>query len=101
MTMNVQHAPGRVNRCDFEGMKMPSPESEINLIETFSDTKVIGLTLNHENISPAEIEDAVTLFESELGIPVMDALVHPPERLYSMVVKSFPFLVKSIAGNRR
>ena len=40
----LQHAPGRPHRCDYEQMPMPTPASEINLIQTFSDTKVIGLT---------------------------------------------------------
>jgi uncharacterized NAD-dependent epimerase/dehydratase family protein len=37
----LQHAPRRPHRCDFEQMAMPMPATEINLIETFSDTKVI------------------------------------------------------------
>ncbi len=39
----LQHAPGRIHRCDFPRMRMPTPATEINLIETFAETKVIGL----------------------------------------------------------
>ena len=53
---------------------MPTPASEINLIETFADTKVIGLTINHENMTDAEVTAAITLYELELGIPATDAL---------------------------
>lgn len=88
----LQDAPGRQYRCDFENMKMPSPASEINLIQTFSDTKVIGLTLNHENLSEEEVEEAVKQYQSELQIPVVDALVHPPKLLYEMIIKAFPIL---------
>ncbi|EDX88279.1 DUF1611 domain-containing protein [Alcanivorax sp. DG881] len=42
----LQHAPGRTFRCDFDTMAMPNPADEITLIETFADTRVIGLTLN-------------------------------------------------------
>ncbi len=42
----LQHAPGRTFRCDFDTMAMPDPADEITLIETFADTRVIGLTLN-------------------------------------------------------
>ena len=38
---------------------MPTPASEINLIETFSETKVIGVTINHENMSEAEVSAAI------------------------------------------
>ena len=46
----LQRAPGRAHRCDFEHMAMPEPADEIHLIQTFSDTKVFGLTINHENM---------------------------------------------------
>ena len=95
----LQHAPGRVNRCDFEQMPMPTPASEINLIETFSDTKVIGLTLNHENMSDSEVGSAISHFEDALGIPVTDALTRSPDHLVEMVLASFPQLkVKLTAG---
>ena len=96
----LQHAPGRRYRCDFEGMEMPSPASEINLIETFSETKVIGLTLNHENMTNLEIEAAVSKFESELKLPVADPLNHPPEILCQMVLAAFPCLAKSYADKQ-
>ena len=88
----LQHAPGRGNRCDFEQMRMPSPDTEINLIQTFADTKVIGLTINHESMTEAEVSAAITLYECELGIPVTDALTRPRERLVEMVLSAFPRL---------
>ncbi|QKV17483.1 DUF1611 domain-containing protein [Oricola thermophila] len=88
----LQHAPGRANRCDFEQMAMPTPASEINLIETFADTKVIGLTINHENMTPAEVDQAIIAYEGELGIPATDALTKSPDHLVEMVLTSFPQL---------
>ena len=86
----LQHAPHRENRCDFDNMPMPDPASEINLIETFARTKVIGLTLNHENMTDDEVTTAITSFENELGIPATDALTRSPERLVEMVLSAFP-----------
>ncbi|MFT5837443.1 MAG: putative NAD-dependent epimerase/dehydratase family protein, partial [Candidatus Azotimanducaceae bacterium] len=86
----LQHAPARVHRCDFEQMPMPTPASEINLIQTFAKTRVIGLTLNHENMTDAEVSSAITLYERELGIPVTDALTRPTKCLVDMVLKAFP-----------
>ena len=88
----LQHAPGRPHRCDFEQLAMPTPQSEIHLIETFADTKVIGLTINHENMTDAEVTTAITRYEGELGIPVTDALSRPIERLVNMVLLALPGL---------
>ena len=97
----LQHAPGRAHRCDFKQMAMPTPAAEINLIQTFVDTKVIGLTINHENMSGAEVDTAITLYERELGIPATDALTHSPTRLVEMVLSAFPELEeKLIVGMR-
>ena len=94
----LQHAPGRSHRCDFDQMAMPTPVTEIELIETFSDTKVIGLTINHENMTDAEVSAAITLYERELGIPTTDALTRPPERLVDMVLAAFPELQEKLTA---
>jgi len=88
----LQHAPKREHRCDFEQMKMPTAESEVRLIEAFSDTKVIGLTINHENMSDTEVGITMLQYEKELGIPATDALARPAELLVDMVLTSFPDL---------
>ena len=91
----LQHAPGRAKRCDFERMTMPTPDTEINLIQTFANTKVIGLTINHENMNYAQVDAAITRYECELGIPVTDALTRSPERLVEMVLTAFPELERN------
>ena len=96
----VQHAPGRTHRCDFEQMTMPTPASEINLIETFADTRVIGLTINHEHMTEADVSVAIGLYGYELGIPVTDALTRPPARLVEMVVAAFPQLEEILVATR-
>ena len=93
----LQHAPGRTHRCDYAQMEMPTPASEINLIQTFSDTKVIGLTINHENMTSVQVDTAITRYERELGIPATDALTRSPERLVEMVFAAFPELEEKMA----
>ncbi len=88
----LQHAPARRRLGDFADMPMPTPVSEIDLIETFAATKVIGLTINHEDMTDAEVAAAIILYECELGIPATDALTRSPERLVDMVVRAFPEL---------
>lgn len=88
----LQHAPARKAISDFPNFPMPTPASEINLIETFADTKVIGLTINHEDMTDSEVTAAITMYELELGIPATDALTRPTGRLLDMVFAALPEL---------
>ena len=76
---------------------MPTPESEIRLIEAFADTRVIGLTINHENMLDSEIGPNITDYQEKLGIPVTDALDRPVELLVEMVLASFPELREKLS----
>ena len=97
----LQHAPGRAHRCDFESMPMPDPRTEIALIEAFSDTQVIGLTINHENMDDEQVGAAIGRYERELGLPATDALTRSPASLLDMVFSAFPELAeKSSAATR-
>lgn len=88
----LQHAPARQTISDFPAFSVPTPASEINLIQTFADTTVIGLTINHENMTDDEVTAAIALYEIELGIPVTDALTRPSADLLEMVFTAFPDL---------
>lgn len=88
----LQHAPKRAHRCDFPDMPMPTPASEIALIEAFSDTKVIGVTLNHEGMSEAEIAETIDAQSQKLALPVTDALSRPAAHLLAMVFAAYPGL---------
>ena len=93
----LQHAPGRRKLGDFADVPMPEPAAEIALIEAFGDTEVIGLTINHENMTDAEVTTAITLYELELGIPATDALTRPTDRLVEIVLGRFPELAAKVA----
>jgi len=92
----LQHAPARRQLGDFPEVAMPTPASEINLIQTFAPTTVIGLTINHEHMTDAEVTAAIARYESELGIPATDALTRSPDRLVEMVVQAFPDLGRKL-----
>ena len=98
----LQHAPARQCLSDFPDVPMPTPRSEINLIQTFADTKVIGLAINHEHMTDAEVAAAITLYEFNLGIPATDALTRSPDRLVDMVLRAFPELgQRPVTGSAR
>ncbi len=88
----LQHAPTRTTVSDFPMFDVPTPASEINLIQTFTKTRVIGLTINHENMTDSEVSAAITMYELELGIPATDALLRSTDRLLDMVFAAFPEL---------
>lgn len=96
----LQHAPGRTTLGDFRAA-LPTPATEINLIETFADTKVIGLTINHENMTDVEVTAAIARYEADLGLPCTDALTRSPERLVEMVVGAFPQLEGTLTAGAR
>jgi len=93
----LQHAPRRSHRCDFSGMPMPDPRSEIALIEAFAETRVIGMTLNHEGMAPEDILPALGEWQSALGLPVTDALTRPGTDLLDMVLMAYPALASRLA----
>jgi uncharacterized NAD-dependent epimerase/dehydratase family protein len=88
----LQHAPARTTVSDFPNVPMPTVVSEINLIETFASTRVIGITINHEAMTDAEISVAIAGYEAVLGIPATDALARPTDALLDMVFRAFPAL---------
>jgi uncharacterized NAD-dependent epimerase/dehydratase family protein len=89
----VQHAPKRVMLGDFPMMPMPTVASEIALIQAFADTRVIGITVNHELMEPNEIGEAITRLSDESGLPATDPLTRPLDELADMVIAAFPQLV--------
>ncbi len=88
----LQHAPKRAHRCDFPNMPMPTLASEIKLIEAFAETKVIGVTINHEGMSEVEISATLEAQSQKLGLPFTDVLSRPIGHLIAIIVAAYPDL---------
>ncbi|SIS65082.1 DUF1611 domain-containing protein [Salimicrobium flavidum] len=88
----VQHAPKREQRCDFSYMKMPTVKSEIELIESFAKSKVIAVTINHENMSVKELESTIAEYEDKLKLPTTDALKYGCDKLIASIFEAYPTL---------
>lgn len=88
----VQHAPGRAMLGDFPMVAMPTVQSEIALIEAFADTRVIGVTVNHENLSADQLSAAIDEIELDTGLPATDPLTRSLDDLVDMVLLAFPAL---------
>lgn len=94
----VQHAPKRRVRGDFPTVLMPTVASEIALIEAFADTRVIGVTINHEGMLDAEVDAAIDEYELAFGFRATDPLTRPLARLIDMVVTAFPHLAPLVTA---
>ena len=88
----VQHAPARAVLDDYPAIAMPTVASEIALIEAFAETRVIGVTVNHEHLSDSQLGDAIDQLELDLGIPATDPLTRNLDELVGMVLLAFPAL---------
>lgn len=94
----VQHAPKRRVLGDFPMIPMPTLASEVQLIEAFADTTVIGVTINHEGMSSDEVDGAIGEISSELGLPATDPLTRPLAQLVEIVLRAFPDLAAAPAA---
>ncbi len=88
----LQHAPKRKYR-NFrkEELKLPMPDldKEIEMVEMFSCAKVIGITINHENMTDEDIQETVKEYEETFGIPCCDILKHGCNKLVDTVKRPF------------
>ena len=90
----VQHPPKRINHCDYPEIPMPTLASEIELIEMFSKSKVVAITLNHEDMSDDEVAAAVIEYECLHELPVTDVLTSGCGKLIMKLYEVFPALLE-------
>ncbi len=88
----VQHPPKRINHCDYPDIPMPTLAGEIGLIEMFSGSKVVAITLNHEDMSDDEMAAAVLEYEFLYELPVTDVLTSGCGKLVEKLFEVFPVL---------
>ncbi len=89
----IQHPPRRTNHCDFPEIPMPTLASEIELIELFAKTRVVAITLNHEDMSDAEVAATILEYEILYELPVTDVLKNGCDKLILRLYEIFPELV--------
>jgi uncharacterized NAD-dependent epimerase/dehydratase family protein len=92
----LQHPPSRVFRCDFPNLPMPTLESEIKLIEAFSQSQIIAIALSHENMTAKNILKVVDEYEAYFKLPTTDVLTDGCQKLIQSLCKYFPKLGQKI-----
>ena len=88
----LQHPPRRINHCDYPDIPMPTLASEIELIELFAKSRVVAITLNHEDMSDAEVVATIAEYEEQYGLPVTDVLKTGCDKLVERLYELFPQL---------
>ncbi|GBE55050.1 MAG TPA: DUF1611 domain-containing protein [Euryarchaeota archaeon] len=91
----VQHSPKRKNLGDFPYIPMPTLKSEIEMIEIFSRSEVIAITINHEDMTDEEIKEVITEYEKMFQLLTTDVLKYGCEKLVKGIFKAFPELPKN------
>ena len=88
----LQHPPARKFRCDFPRLAMPSAESEIKLIETIAKTKVVAITLSHEDMDDHGILKVIEDYEKRFQLPTTDVLNYGCQKIVQALSNNFPKL---------
>src|SRR5256885_1035262 len=79
----MMHAPARKTRSfrrDVVAWPMPTVDEEIEWLQFFTRMagggQVVGLGINHENMTRDEVETTVRTYETKYGLPAADPLWH-------------------------
>lgn len=86
----LQHPPKRKTRCDFPDHEMPTVASEIELLEIYSKSKVVAITINHEEMTAEELDLHIGQYEKEYGIPATDVLTQGCDKLVKQLSCLYP-----------
>lgn len=92
----LQHPPARKRRCDFPDLQMPTVESEIDLIEAISKSKVLAITLSHEGLRNGEMPGIIANYEERFKLPTTDVLSYGCQKIVQTLIAHFPVLNTTI-----
>ncbi len=81
----LQHAPTRMEYDGFPGYKLHPLSEQINAIKVISGKEVIAITLNHERLTPEEIEPACRIVTGETSLPCFDVLANGAQELIEIL----------------
>jgi uncharacterized NAD-dependent epimerase/dehydratase family protein len=85
----VQHAPARRTLDGFPQFKMADLGREIELLESYAQRPVIGITLNHEGLTRAQVEETVRQYEARFHVPCCDPLWQGAGKIAAEIERRF------------
>jgi uncharacterized NAD-dependent epimerase/dehydratase family protein len=88
----LQHPPKRKHHGDFPEFSMPKVRDEIRLVEQFSNSKVLAIAINTENMDANSIIPTINEYEKIFGIPTADVLTMTCSKIIRALYSTFPQL---------
>ncbi len=90
-TVVLQHAPARAYRSYHPELKMPNGtiERELELIKVCAKSDIIGITINHTDMTRAEVEKKIKEYEKTYGVPACDSLVDGTGKIADAIIARF------------
>lgn len=85
----IQHAPNRYHLCDFPKLRASLLVDEIKMIESFIDTQIIGITINHEGMTESQIDSTIEVYGEIFDVPVCDPLRCSEDTLANLAIDYF------------
>jgi len=86
----LQHAPARRHYDGFPDYPLAGVVKEKNLIELLSGKPVVAITLNHFDLSVAEVRRLAATYRGDLGIPCCDPLLDGVDEVLAGIRDRFP-----------
>ena len=82
----LQHAPARKEYDGFQGYPLHSVMKQIQAIETISDTPVVAVTINHENLELNKIQELCNELKAKYNLPFYDVLLNGADDLVNQII---------------
>ena len=71
----LQHAPARRDYDGFAGHRLHPIDVQIQALELISGKPVVAITVNHEGLTPRQLDEVKAELERKTGLVVCDPLL--------------------------
>ncbi len=90
-TVVLQHAPARKYRTYHPELKIPNStiDRELELIKIYAKSDIVGIAINHTDMTRAEVEGKIQEYEKKYGVPACDSLVDGTGKIAEAIIKRF------------
>jgi len=83
----LQHAPARGEYDGFPGYRIQPITTQIEALELVGGRPVVAITVNHEDLEPAQIPQACARLRADTGLPAVDVLREGPGVIVELLLQ--------------
>jgi uncharacterized NAD-dependent epimerase/dehydratase family protein len=91
-TVVLQHAPARKHRSyHTDELHLPNGtiDREMELIKVYAKTDIVGITINHTEMTRKQVEKKISEYEKKYRVPACDPLVDGVDKIADAIIKKF------------